>query len=277
MISEENYSSDSMLLRSTKCTYLRTGQLSSIIKTYGFNNEKSDTIKLTYNNAGQLISYCVKGECIERLFNSKQQLIVKRNALYGYIRGDYTYDYDKEGRLVQRRFLEANSGIVLCTDTIRYEFAGLEKDLITEKHAIRIAGTEEWIPIDEMVYDKAKKKVISYTIYHFVIRGSRGINAPGNIGYTYNSNGELAETLKKDKSGTYKYFYKHLDGKDSVLGYAIVEGKETYSILSYQSVTTYDANGLVISVIATDYKVANRRKSRKSSVSQIREEKYQWN
>lgn len=274
--SSGDWSSDSALLMREDYVYLRTGQVSRIIKSYS-NPVKYDTTQLTYDRAGQLVAYCEKGECIQRLYNSKRQLIVKKNALYGFIRGDYTYAYDNEGRLVQRRFLEARSGVVLCTDTIQYSFGNEEKTLITEKHFLRI-GNGEWIPIDEMLAEAVQHKVLRYDLFYYVMRSSRGVSAPGYIAYTYDREGNLLQKERKDKSGEERTSYHRTVGADTIRSTQMMQStRAKVYLLSYERIITYDSKGVIVSVQSTGYTIKKHFRYWKSQVANIREEKYQWN
>jgi hypothetical protein len=207
------------------------------------------------------------------LYNSKQQLIVKKNALYGYIRGDYTYTYDDKGRLVQRRFLEAQSGIVLYTDTIQYAFVNVENTMLSQKHYIRISG-KEWVLFDEILRDTIQNKVLKYSLFHHTVRGGRGIHAPGELVYTYDNNGKLLTKRRDDKSGIEEKIYARHSSSDTLRSYKIVyEKKAIQKTLWSETIIVYNSNGLIASTRRVDYKIVKKR----SVVSMIREEEYRWN
>jgi hypothetical protein len=277
--SSASFFSDTSFSSKIDYVYLHTGQVSRIVKSYGGSlaaPAKSDTTRLVYDRTGKLFSYCEKGECIERLYNSNQQLLVKRNALYGSIRGDYTYAYDKEGRLVQRKFLEKQSGVVLCTDTIQYAFANDAKTILSEKHFIRI-GNGEWIAIDEMLIETGNQQVLRYDLFRNVLRSSWGINPSGYAEYTYDSDGKLVLRATHDKSGIQEKKYLYYAGSDTIRTYQVIQEKKSVRrILSSESVIVYDTNGLILSVVETDYNIVRQRKKWVSD-SGVHKQRYQWN
>jgi hypothetical protein len=267
----------------TNYEYLRTGQISMVIKKRkGYSDKDStgyvtDTTLSTYDRSGLLSSWCEKRECIQRLYNSQKQLIVKRNALYGYIRGDYTYAYDDKGRLVQRRFLEAQSGIVLFTDTIQYAFVNTENTILSQKHYIRLSG-KEWVLFDEMLLDAVHQNVLKYSLFHHTMRGGRGIHAPGELVYTYDNDGKLLSKHRDDKSGMEEKIYSRHTASDTLRSYKIVQEKKAIQkTLWSETIIVYDSNGLIASVKTTDYKIEKQKGKSSSIVSMIREEEYHWN
>ena len=235
---------------------------------------KMDTTNYTYDRSGNLAAECTRDSCTQRLYDSKQRVIVIRNAWYSQYsqkRGDFTYEYNEEGKLIRRRFLESQSGIVLCTDTIEYKFEDLGKRYLTRKHFIHIAGKEGWIPIDEMHIDKKWNKVIYYELFH-------GAGAPQKEEYFYNESG-LISSAQTDL-GNYKtedIYLLHADS-DTIRRYRLVEEKKgVRKMLSSEIITKYNAAGLITERRIKRYSIEKIKRKWQVLLYEDENSTYHWN
>lgn len=240
-------------------------------KTIFRNQWKNDTTNYAYDKTGNFAGECVRDSCTQRLYDSKQRIIVLRNSFYGKIRGDFTYEYNEEGKLIRRRFLESQSGIVLCTDTIEFRFEDLEKRYLTKKHSIRITGREGWITIDEIKIDRVLHKTISYELFH-------GPGAPEKTNYFYDEAGFLnSRQTTSAKFKTEDIYHLH-PAADTIQTYRLVEEKNGIrKILWSETIITYDASGLIAGKKRKEYRIRKVKRKWEVVLSEEHISTCRWN
>jgi hypothetical protein len=243
------WSKDSSFKNSNEFYYLK----GDILKKKIFSTlDKVDTTVYNYDRAENLSGICAHGSCDERLYDNKHHLVVWRNAFYGIIEGDFTYEYNEDGKLVRRRFLELKSGIVLCTDTIEFIYNDLQKKDVTKKHSIQISGRPGWIPIDEKEFDKDLNRTIRYELFQGP-RDKNQIPFPETSVYVY-SGGKINSIRVENIDYKIEDQYFYHPTSDTIKSYRIVEDKKgTRKILWSQTVFIYNEKGLLLEKKTTEY------------------------
>lgn len=231
----------------------------------------SDTTNYGYDRSGNLGSVCTRDSCVQYLYDNQKRLLVMRNVRYGTIKGDFTYEYNTEGKLMRRRFLESQSGIVLCTDTIEYKYEDNASRYLSKKHSIHIAGREGWIAIDEQRWDMNLRRVISYEIFH-------GISAPENYTYSYANPGKLnsMKIVRPDNSTEWTYAYSA--NSDTIRQYKIIEEKEAVRrILWTETVVKYNESGLIAARTEKIYRIRKVKRKWQVTLEEEKLDAYKWN
>jgi hypothetical protein len=136
------------------------------------------------------------------LYDNLQRKIVVNNCLYGTMRGTFVYEYDVQNRIQARRFLVRENGVVLCIDTLIYEWADSAKSKTRIRHMLRIAGRAGQISIDETIVDVFDYRKLYY-YRHYVVFNKQGTSKPlGSIStLTYDSLNRKSQLVFSDSLG----------------------------------------------------------------------------
>lgn len=193
--------------------YLR-GHLPSRIISLSPQINYSDTSAYTYDRSGRLVGICVHSlynkkdsvSCSRYLYDAKGKLVIAENEKYGPLKGTFAFEYDAQGRLVRRQFLDRKNGVVLCTDTLVYEFPDLDKKEVSVKHSLRIAGASSWVPVDEAVFASVNNRLQSYRLFPGEYeRDHHGYKPGWSVSFAYDTAGKKIMQLETDSTGLQEY------------------------------------------------------------------------
>lgn len=277
------FNSDSVWQYSRELNYRILNRLD--FTTYNSAKRENDTIVYRYDRAGNLSGVCIRQHhddqdsiaCDQRLYNSKGQLVVMQQSHYGTIAGTFTYDYDELGRLVRRQFLNRTDGVILCTDTIAYGFLDNQNRYYFRKHSIRIAGFDQWIPIDEVQYDTQLKKRIRYEFYNGSYSRRYSLNAPGLVVYTYAADGQLKSRRKKEKNIELLSEYSLHADADTIRNYRLDPDKDSFQrVLLSETVISYNTAGLIVQKRTWSYTSERKKKVWQNRLSRLETIRYNW-
>jgi hypothetical protein len=267
--------------------FLNRQNVADVIATSGSN---VDTASFQYNRSGWVgtwrrhvmnvdTNYLINGT---RMYDSRGQLIVATNVSYGPLQGSYTFEYDKDGRLIRRSFLSGGSGIVLCTDTLVYEYATEARLILTITHKLKVSGMEKWVSLERKTIFAQTRRVISYSDFNDADTNYFYRNLPSyTVSYEYDDKSRIAsEIFGTDIMPdiiTAKYYYSAQHQPDSVVySERIADKKMSIPRVYSRDVRTYNQKGFITTRTVTTYFFEEKKKKDKLVPTEIIRISYQW-
>lgn len=270
----EYHANDTVVHLNVRFRFLARQSMGEVI---AMNGNNVDTTVYQYNRSGWVgtwkrhvvnadTAFLITGT---RMYDSRGKLIVATNADYGPLNGTYTFEYNNDGRLIRRAFLSGGSGIVLCTDTIEYEFVTSAKLILKMTHKLKVAGIQKWVTLESRTVYPTTGKIISYTDRNDADSNFFYRNLPVyNLQYEYDDKGRVVlENFGNDlvpNMITAKYYYGKQHAPDSVVYTERVEEKKSsYTRVYSRDVRQYDDKGRIATRTVTTYLFEAKKKKDK--------------
>jgi hypothetical protein len=281
---------DSSLAMETQTIVYLTGTKISKIISSGYKGNNPDTLFYSYDRAGRLSGVCDHIHfrnldtisCAHFLYDNKGRLLVAENIKYKSGQGTFTYEYNADGKLVKRKFLDVKNGTVLFTDSLSYDLLDKKEDKIHVKHLLQAAPFSAWKMVDEAIIKNNSNKILQYTSYAGEHAGADRDVQPGwTAVYTYDSLGRKLLEMKTDSTGAKEEKVSYVWGTgtlpDSVIkvSYRLKDGVKNATIKTI-NVTTYDANGRVAGRDFLYFTMSDDKKQNEFILKRKIEKKFEW-
>ena len=282
----EFVSGDTITKLNIAFNFLVRSSMQSIVRVNGRN---LDTTQFVYNRSGWVGTWKRHVITLDsnyqktgtRMYDSRGNLIVLTNANYGPLNGSYTFEYDKQNRLVRRCFLSSGSGIILCTDTVMYDALVADlTQLVT--HKLQVAGTGRWILLETKQEYTQLHKPILYSDFNDADSNYVYKNIPSYaIQYEYDEAGyllsEVFGTLTYPDMITAKYVYGKNHRVDSISYTERIEDKKTSINRVYSTeVRSYDDKERLVKRTVTTYLFEEKKKKDKMPPYEVVTILYDW-
>lgn len=249
-----------------------------------------DSLTVVYNRAGQISGYYRryqddKGDHSYSpvfLYDNAGHIVVAENVAYNEMltydkqkRGTCTYEYNSQGRLIMRRFLDRTGGTVICSDTIIYRYTKLHK-LTYIDHLFKTSGGSEWMLVDSQKMDTVLQKPVRCVLSMRIYVPPFGMAGMGTMDMTYGNDGRLVNSVFTfpDQKKMLRSEYNYSVSADTMTAYEIVnkDGQLTKNMV-FRTILTYNSKGLLVSKkfeyyeeYEEDKKVTHRLQARFTSI-----------
>lgn len=267
----EYWPGDSAAHLNIRFRFLIRQNMSEIITTSGSN---IDTTSFQYNRSGWVgtwrrhalnvdTTFLITGT---RMYDSRGKLIVLTNSTYGPLAGSYTFEYDRDGRLIRRCFLSGGSGIVLCTDTVEYAYQSESKSIVVMTHRLKITGMEKWATLETRTMYPYSGLIISCSDYNDADTNYVYRNLPSyTLQYEYDNKSRVTTenfgTEIEPAMITAKYYYGNQFQPDSIVySERFTEKKQTITRVYSRDVRSYDSKNRLAERVITTYFFEEKKK-----------------
>ncbi|HTL80549.1 MAG TPA: hypothetical protein VL651_02530 [Bacteroidia bacterium] len=249
-----------------------------------------DTLKFNYGKNGMITSvdhiHSENGKdslyVEDRLYDSGNKLIVDENAMYGNIRGTFTFEYNANGNVVSRRFMLQSGGAILATDTLIYSVEDSSNNITAVTHKLKV-GNGDWMLMDQLMSRGSDGKPVFYSLYFSGAGKSRfqvDKDMSWQIVYDPVTGKRSRESRWNFNSGaTQDVIYYYGTGVDSICyeSYDRNSNKEVAHRLDKVEVRKYiDGTDLLDTKTITTYSSYFRKKKYTYKVERVETIKYKW-
>ena len=280
---------DSSVLENTRVQFLIGNKAADVYHSASLGNAL-DTLSFTYNRSGWVGSWRYHsvttdsnslqlGNC---MYNSQGKLIVATGQNYGPLKGVFLFDYNSLGQITRRAFA-TDGGIMLCVDTLIYEYQNEARSILRVAHKLKVTGMQNWQLLEEKTIYAVSGKVISYTDYNDADENYLYRNyVQYSIRYEYDDRGRISGeyfgSITAPDAIRVKYYYGTEMQPDSIVYEEQVVAKKTTYYRTYQrDVRLYDEKSKLITfrTVTTILFEEKKKKEKFPPIEVIRTE-YTW-
>ncbi len=242
---------DTAIQKEVKIQYL-IGRKSSEVYVRSGDMRTLDTLSFGYNRSGWVgnwrrhsitsdSSFIILGN---KMYNGKGQMIIASNMKYGTLDGTYFYEYNTLGRLTRRAFA-TSAGIVLCTDTLEYEFLNDASSILKITHRLKVSGSLKWTLLEEVTQNLEFGRT-AYSDYNDADDNYLYRNyVQYKVQYNYDDWGRVTDeyfgSIIAPEAIRVKYYYGLFTQPDSIVYQEqVVTKKDSYYRVYQRDVRRYD-------------------------------------
>jgi len=280
---------DTSVAEKTRVQFLIGNKAADVYHSASFGNT-FDTLSFTYNRSGWVGSWryhsvtsdsnvVLLGNC---MYNSQGKLIVATGQNYGPLIGVFLFDYNSMGQMTRRAFA-TDGGIVLCIDTLIYEYQNEARSILKVAHKLKVSGMQNWQLLEERTIYAVSGKVISYTDYNDADENYLYRNyLQYSIRYEYDDRGRISGeyfgSITAPDAIRVKYYYGSEMEPDSVVyEEQVVAKKSTYYRTYQRDVRLYDEKSKLITLrTVTTILFEEKKKKEKFPPIEVIRTEYTW-